>query len=166
MIKSTKRIEGAIFAKIYSFFLCCMWGRFSPDFNRPNMERDSGPEVIKLFFMVNSIEHEISLGHIIKIPKNFHAQLSASSAELSMKENFVGILRFINKTNFMLSWVEHEKQFYNLEARSDCTSSFEPQHEKLSLGTSAPRQDPFQITKTRLFKYTENFTSKNWKCLD
>ena len=22
------------------------------------------------------------------------------------------------------------------------------------------------ITKTRLFKYIENFTSKNWKCLD
>ena len=28
----------------------------------------------------------------------------------------VSNLRFINKTNFMLIWVEHEKKFDNLEA--------------------------------------------------
>ena len=26
-------------------------------------------------------------------------------------QNFVSILKFINETNFMLSWVEHEKSF-------------------------------------------------------
>ena len=30
----------------------------------------------------------------------------------------VSNLRFIRRTNFMLSWVEHEKKFYNLGARA------------------------------------------------
>ena len=28
----------------------------------------------------------------------------------------VGILTFMSRKNFILSWVEHEKKFYNLEA--------------------------------------------------
>ena len=48
---------------------------------------------------------------------------SAELAQLSWAwkkfQNFVSILRFINKTNFMLSWVEHEK-FYNLGAWTSC----------------------------------------------
>ena len=32
----------------------------------------------------------------------------------------VGIFIFISRENFMLSWVELEKNFYNLEAWSDC----------------------------------------------
>ena len=39
------------------------------------------------------------------------------SAMFSKKEfAVVSNLRFISKTNFMLSWVEHEKKFYNLGA--------------------------------------------------
>ena len=51
---------------------------------------NAGPEVIKTFFMLNSTEHEISLGHKnknTKTLKKFHAQFSwGCSAELSMKE--------------------------------------------------------------------------------
>ena len=47
---------------------------------------------------------------------------SAEFAQLSWAwkkfQNFISILRFINKTNFLLSWVEHEKKFYNLGARN------------------------------------------------
>ena len=43
---------------------------------------------------------------------------SAELAQLSWAwkkfQNFNSVLRFINKTNFILSWVEHEKKFYNL----------------------------------------------------
>ena len=68
--------------------------------------------------MLISTEHEISLGHKnknIKIFKTFFMLNSAELAQLSWAwnnfQNFVTILRFINKTNFMLSWVEHEKSF-------------------------------------------------------
>ena len=46
------------------------------------------------------------------------------SAMFSKKEfAIVSNLRFIRKTNFMLSWVEHEKKFYNLGA-SVCLRTF------------------------------------------
>ena len=48
---------------------------------------------VKTFFMLNSAEH---------------AQLSWAWKKF---QNFISILRFISKTNFMLSWVEHEKSF-------------------------------------------------------
>ena len=35
----------------------------------------------------------------------------------------VGILTFMSKINFMFSWVEHEKKFYNLGACSAAVSS-------------------------------------------
>ena len=35
----------------------------------------------------------------------------------------VGILTFMNRMNFMLSWVEIEKKFYNLGARNSCNQN-------------------------------------------
>ena len=75
------------------------------------------PEVIKLF-SCSTAEHEISLGHKNKNTKNL--KLFSCSTQLSLLswawawkkfQNFVSILRFINKTNFMLSWVEYDKSF-------------------------------------------------------
>ena len=45
----------------------------------PNTAKSSGPEVIKLFFVLNSVEHEISNAHKyknIKIFGFFQAQIS------------------------------------------------------------------------------------------
>ena len=49
----------------------------------------------------------------------FITEKFSCSAMLSKKEfAIVSNLRFyISRTNFMLSWVEHEKKFYNLGAR-------------------------------------------------
>ena len=70
------------------------------------------------------------------------AENFSCSAMFSKKEFATVInLRSINRTNFMLSWVEHEKGFI----------------------TSGPNKT---ITKTRLFKYAENFTTKKWKFSD
>ena len=73
------------------------------------------PRCYTTFFMLNSTEHEISLGHRNKNTKKL--KLFSCSTQLSLLvswkkfQNFVSILRFIDKTKFMLSWVEHEKSF-------------------------------------------------------
>ena len=83
------------------------------------------PEVIKLFFMLNSVENEICSAY--KKIKYHQFKLSSSTAVLSMKFfllinikmlTIVGILIFINRKNFMLNWVEYEKKFYDLGACS------------------------------------------------
>ena len=64
---------------------------------------------------LNSAEHEIFSANKYKKIYLFAENFSCS-AIFSMKE-FANVcnLRFSSRTNFMLSWVEHEKQIYNLE---------------------------------------------------
>ena len=73
-------------------------------FTRSTVTDRSGPEVIKLF-MPNSAEHEISLLINMKMPTKEISMFSKK--EIAMFSNLI----FISKTNFMLSWVEHEKSF-------------------------------------------------------
>ena len=82
-----------------------------------NCDLKPGSEVIKLFFMLNSDEHEIFSAnkyenannswhfHIYK-QRKFHAQQC-----FARKLEIVSNLIFISRRNFMLSWVEHEKRF-------------------------------------------------------
>ena len=71
----------------------------------------------KTFFMLNSAEHEIFSANKYENANNsaFSYLLAEESSCLAMfsKTEFkiVSNLRFISRTNFMLSWVEHEKSF-------------------------------------------------------
>ena len=46
------------------------------------------------------------------------------------------------------------------------TLLFKLQHQKAYLQTNASSEDSNHITKTRLFKYIENFTTKSWNFSD
>ena len=75
----------------------------------------SGPEVIKIFFMLNSIEHEVSIADKnIMLKKTFSA-FKLSDVVLNMliyvkMPPIVGILTFMSMISFMLSWVEYMKK--------------------------------------------------------
>ena len=68
--------------------------------------------------MLNSAEHEILNAHKYKNIKKFcifQAQISLECYFLLLinvkMPTIVGILTFMSRKNFMLSWVEHEKSF-------------------------------------------------------
>ena len=76
-----------------------------------NKETDKVPEVI-IFFMLNSTEHEISAAHKkTKIPINEDVSCLAPLRCCIYHANKCGILTFMSRINFVLSWVEHEKSF-------------------------------------------------------
>ena len=86
----------------------------------------TGPKVYKTFFMLNSAKHEIFSANKFENANNstivgifiFIAEKFSCSAMFSKKEFAIfSYLIFISMKNFMLSWVEHEKKFYNLRAR-------------------------------------------------
>ena len=67
-----------------------------------------GPEVIKLFFMLNSVEHEILNAHNKNIKKNsafFRAQIRMVFFSLinDKMPTIVGILTFMSRKNFRLN---------------------------------------------------------------
>ena len=81
---------------------------------------------------------------------------------------------FISRENFMLSWVEHEKNFVTSRPdylwkvntvywRNITAHIIAKRRENVCLNEMSALYSVFTITKTRLFKYIENFTSKNWK---
>ena len=84
------------------------------------------PQGYKTFFMLNSAEHEIF--HANKSQSTNNAKFFlAKHVKLSMKisllinmkmPTIVGIFISTSREKFMLSWVEHEKSFYNLGAWS------------------------------------------------
>ena len=84
------------------------------------LKRMPWPRGYKIFFMLNSAEHEIfSANKYENANKLAFSYLLAEkitrSAMLSKKEfAIISNLRFISRTNFMLSWVEHEKSFITL----------------------------------------------------
>ena len=97
-------------------------------------EQCPGPAVIKLFSCSTQLSMKFHLVMKMKIPSiktfscstrwnkntnnlNFFMlnQLSMLSWTWKKFKKCVSILRFISKANFILSWVEHEKKFYNLE---------------------------------------------------
>ena len=78
------------------------------------------PEVIKLFFMLNStcqlstkfqllIKTEIPTNEKVSFFKSFRC--SIYPADKCKMPTIVGILTFMSRINFVLSWVEHEKSF-------------------------------------------------------
>ena len=70
----------------------------------------TGPEVIKHFFMLNSAEHENFSANKYENANYLLAEKFSCSAMFLKKEfAIVSNLRFICRTKFMLSWVEHEK---------------------------------------------------------
>ena len=89
----------------------------------------SSPQVIKLF----SCSTQLSMKFVLLINLNWltiansfllnmteHETFSANkyeNANFLKMPTFVGIFIFISRENFLLSWVEHEECFYNLEAR-------------------------------------------------
>ena len=77
-----------------------------------------GPEVIKLF----SCSTHLRMKFILPIKIKYQQfKLFSCTTELSMKLflliKIVGILIFISRKNFMLSWVEYEKKLYYIGAR-------------------------------------------------
>ena len=69
-----------------------------------------GPEVIKLFFMLNSVEHEILNAHKYKNIKNFGLFSGLDKPRMLFfplinvkMPTVVGILTFMSRKNFMLS---------------------------------------------------------------
>ena len=69
----------------------------------------SGPEVIKLFFVLNSLEHEILNAHKYKNIKRF-SLIGSNKPRILLfplinvkMPTFVDILTFISRKNFMLS---------------------------------------------------------------
>ena len=76
----------------------------------------SRPRGYKTVFMHNSTERGISTAHKIKLEE---VSLSLSDVVFIMLINFkmpkiVGILTFMSKINFVLSWAEHKKSFITL----------------------------------------------------
>ena len=72
----------------------------------------------KTFFMLNLVEHEILIAHKYKNIKKFCFNLGSGKPRMLFftlinvkMPTIVGILTFMSKQNFMLSWVEHEKSF-------------------------------------------------------
>ena len=83
----------------------------------------SGPEVIKHFSCSTQLSMKVFLLsnlRLLIIANSFllniaeHENFSANKLKMP---TVVGIFIFISRENFMLSWVEHEKKFYNLRAR-------------------------------------------------
>ena len=81
------------------------------------------PRGYKTFFMLNSAEHEIYFAYILKYWQFFKTSFMLNSAEHAQlfwawKKlfNCCYFYFFLTKGNFMLSWVELEKKFYNLGA--------------------------------------------------
>ena len=62
--------------------------------------------------MHNSIEHEVYHAHKCKTVDilTFISMVNATSQSMKARKNF-SISVFITSSNFMLSWVEHEKCF-------------------------------------------------------
>ena len=76
------------------------------------------PEVIKLFFNLNSAEHEILTAHEYWNSQNqWKLQVWITKSQsfillINVKmPTIVGILTFMSRINFDLSWVEHDKSF-------------------------------------------------------
>ena len=72
----------------------------------------------KTFFMLNSAEHEIfsvnKYENANLLAEKFSCSATFSDKELAIVRN----LRLINRTSFMLSWVEHENGF--ITSRPGC----------------------------------------------
>ena len=128
--------------------------------------------------MLNSAEKNIFLLINMKMPiivvERFHAQLCLARKNLQL---FV-ISKFISRTYFMLSWVEHKISFIDSEPdlRSIIFDSMKEFGQKTWANSIDPDDAPkhcmpiiqhfsnISITKTRLFKYTEHFNhQKNEK---
>ena len=100
---------------LFSINICVISRLWSVIWALPSPEDIKHFSCYKTFFMLNSAEHEIfrankyentniSWHFHIYWHRKFHAQLCLEFASLSN-------LRFISRTKFMLSWVEHEKDF-------------------------------------------------------
>ena len=83
-------------------------------------KKNTGPKVIKLFSCSTQLSMKFSLLINTKMPSivgififsYLLAEKFSCSAMFSKKEfAIVNNLRFISRTNFMLSWVEHEKRY-------------------------------------------------------
>ena len=106
--------------------------------NGLNGEQRPGSKVIKLFSCSTQLSMKFSLLINMKMPTKLEfsyllAEKFSCSAMFSKKEFvIVSNLRFISRTNLMLSWVEHvKKKFYNLGARMilwTCAERFESAH--------------------------------------
>ena len=80
------------------------------------------PEVMKLFFMLNSIEHKILNAHKYENIKKFTIFSGSDKPRMLFflfinvkMPTIVGILTFMSRKNFMLR-AQQEKKFYNLRA--------------------------------------------------
>ena len=73
----------------------------------------SGPEVIKLFSRSTQLSTKFQLLIKTKIPTNKYVSCFKSLIVLINVKmpTIVGILTFMSRINFVLSWVEHEKSF-------------------------------------------------------
>ena len=78
------------------------------------------PRGYKTIFMLNSTEHEISTAHknkntLCQQMKKFFAFSHSDVVFIVLinvkMQTVVGILSFMSRLNFVLSWVEHEKSF-------------------------------------------------------
>ena len=79
----------------------------------------SSPKVIKLFSCSTQLSMKFSLLIDMKMPTISYllAEKFSCSAMFSKKEfAIVSSFRLISRANFVLSWIEHEKKFYNLGA--------------------------------------------------
>ena len=101
---------------------CNIWSG-SPLFVRYQavLRHITGPQGFKTFFMLNSAEHEVfsankyenaknSLAFLYLLAEKFSCSVMFSKKEFAIISN----LGFISRTKFMLSWVEHEKNFMTL----------------------------------------------------
>ena len=79
---------------------------------------------MKFFMLINLRLVTIANSFLLNIAE--HENFSANkyeNANFCWQPTFVGIFIFIRRENFMLSWVEHEKKFFNLWAWSDCADA-------------------------------------------
>ena len=73
------------------------------------------PRGYKAFFMLNSVEHEILNAHKYKKYQEIRHFLGSDKPKMLfypfINVKIVGILTFMSRKNFILSWVEHKKSF-------------------------------------------------------
>ena len=88
------------------------WRCFTASFK--NDQTKPGPEVIKLFSCSTQLSKKFQLVIKTKIQTNEEAyclKSIRSGVVFIMLINVVGILTFMSRVNFVLSWVEHENSF-------------------------------------------------------
>ena len=116
--------------------------------------------------MLNSAEHEILSANKYKKCQQYLLAEKCSCSSIFRKKEFafVSNLRFISRTNFMLSWTEHEKKCYNLGARlwqpqfCPCTFAVSSPHSyKVFLVPLPLLPQKYTYCHKILFKITTNY---------